>query len=359
MRLSRFIIVLLLAQVVAITIATAQSHVSDTLHVYFKVGKTAIDTSFAGNNNTLKTFDKFLTDYNKTRFNYTLNGITLQGSASPEGKQRWNTILANRRADAIIKYLKNKYPSYQQIVQKDNIKLNLGANYREWAELRNTRIIVDYLRISKEPKLPAMKQLQIVKAESYLPAPPAIKEYEYTANAHTNSTKEKGNLRIAVKTNTLYDLLLTPNIGIEIPVLSNWSVAGNWMYAWWKADPNSWYHRIYGGDLEIRRWLGGQSDLTGWHIGAYAQMLTYDFELGNKGVLGEKWTYGGGLAVGWSKKLASRLNLDFTLGVGYLTGEYIEYEPIDNCYVWRATKNRNWIGPTKAEVSLVWLLGRW
>lgn len=38
-------------------------------------------------------------------------------------------------------------------------------------------------------------------------------------------------------------------------------------------------------------------------------------------------------------------------------GRYYEYEPLDGHYVWKATKNRHWIGPTKAEVSLVWLLG--
>ena len=88
-------------------------------------------------------------------------------------------------------------------------------------------------------------------------------------------------------------------------------------------------------------------------------MLTYDFEWGGTGYLGEKWSYAAGIAVGYSKNIAKNLNLDFTLGVGYLTGEYKEYEPIDNCYVWQATKNRHWVGPTKAEVSLVWLLGRW
>jgi len=49
------------------------------------------------------------------------------------------------------------------------------------------------------------------------------------------------------------------------------------------------------------------------------------------------------------------VNLDFTIGMGYLTGEYHEYLPMDDCYVWQATKNRRWFGPTKAEVSLVWL----
>ena len=39
-------------------------------------------------------------------------------------------------------------------------------------------------------------------------------------------------------------------------------------------------------------------------------------------------------------------------------GEYKEYLPQDGHYVWQSTKRRHWIGPTKAEISLVWLIGR-
>ena len=56
--------------------------------------------------------------------------------------------------------------------------------------------------------------------------------------------------------------------------------------------------------------------------------------------------------------MARRLNIDFGIGIGYLGGEYKEYKPIDNHYVWQATKKRHWFGPTKAEISLVWLIGR-
>jgi|GEM_PF-6135277 len=37
---------------------------------------------------------------------------------------------------------------------------------------------------------------------------------------------------------------------------------------------------------------------------------------------------------------------------------YKEYLPQDGHYVWQSTKRRHWIGPTKAEISLVWLIGR-
>ena len=61
---------------------------------------------------------------------------------------------------------------------------------------------------------------------------------------------------------------------------------------------------------------------------------------------------------GYSLPIAKRLNIDFNLGVGYLGGEFKEYLPIDGHYVWQATKYRHWVGPTKLEVSLTWLLGR-
>ena len=68
--------------------------------------------------------------------------------------------------------------------------------------------------------------------------------------------------------------------------------------------------------------------------------------------------YSTGIEYGYSLPIAKKLTLDFVIGLGYWGGNYYEYVPIDNHYVWQATKKRNWFGPTKAEISLVWLLGR-
>ena len=93
----------------------------------------------------------------------------------------------------------------------------------------------------------------------------------------------------ALKTNLLYDVALVPNMGAEFYVGKNWSVGANWMYAWWKNDHAGKYWRIYGGDIYARRWFGKKAEekpLTGHHVGVYAQMLTYDFCLGNRGYMG-------------------------------------------------------------------------
>lgn len=174
------------------------------------------------------------------------------------------------------------------------------------------------------------------------------------------ATECKRPFYMSIKTNMLYDLLAVPNIGAEFYLGKNFSVAANWHYAWWKKDSATWYWRTYGGDLSLRYWIGKESrnkPLTGHHVGIYGQMITYDFEIAEKGVLADKWSWAVGVEYGYSLPIARRLNLDFTLGFGYHWGLYKEYLPVDGHYVWQATKRRRFIGPTKLEVSLVWLIG--
>ena len=71
----------------------------------------------------------------------------------------------------------------------------------------------------------------------------------------------------------------------------------------------------------------------------------------------DDWSFGGGVAYGYAMPIARRLNLDFSIGLGYFRGDFKEYQPIDEHYVWQRTKRRNWIGPTKAEITLVWHIG--
>lgn len=170
---------------------------------------------------------------------------------------------------------------------------------------------------------------------------------------------EKKPFFMAVKTNLLYDAALVPNVGLEFYLGKGWSVCGDWMYAWWSKDAKHRYWRVYGGELEVRKYFGrkaAEKPLQGHHLGVYAQGLTYDFETGGKGYLSD-FGYGVGVEYGYSLPVAKRLNIDFGLGVGYGGGKYKVYDPEDGCYVYKETKKRRWFGPTKAEISLVWLLG--
>lgn len=174
---------------------------------------------------------------------------------------------------------------------------------------------------------------------------------------------------MGLKTNLLYDALLVPNIGVELYLGKGWAVGGNWMYAWWNSNKRHNYWRLYGGELDVRKYFGrraAEKPLTGHHLGFYGQLFTYDFETGGKGYMGgkpggslwEKCNYAVGVEYGYSLPVGRRLNLDFVIGAGYWGGEYHTYVPDGGRYVWRETRRRHWFGPTKAEVSLVWLLGR-
>lgn len=174
---------------------------------------------------------------------------------------------------------------------------------------------------------------------------------------------------MALKTNMLYDAAFVPNVGAEFYLGRGWSIGVDWMYGWWNSNKRHNYWRIYGGDLTVRKWLGrraAEKPLAGHHIGIYGQAFTYDFETGGRGYMGgipggtlwDKLNYAAGIEYGYSLPVARRLNIDFTIGVGYWGGEYREYIPLDDHYVWQSTRQRHWFGPTKAEISLVWLIGR-
>ena len=186
--------------------------------------------------------------------------------------------------------------------------------------------------------------------------------------AITQAAKECKPFFMAIKTNMLYDVAAVPNIGAEFYLGGNFSIAANYQHAWWSKDANQFYWRYYGADASIRWWFGKPTrikPLQGHHIGVNYQILTYDFQLGNKGImagapggnLADRANHIVALEYGYSLPIGRRLNLDFGIGFGYHWGLFEEYMPIDGHHVWQATKRRQYFGPTKLEVSLVWLIG--
>ncbi len=184
---------------------------------------------------------------------------------------------------------------------------------------------------------------------------------EVPAEPRSDGLYTDARFRMAVKTNQLYDVFLVPNVGVEFYLGKDWSVSANGMLMWWSNTAKHHFWRIYGGELEVRRWFGSAAQaqpLTGHHTGIYGQLLSYDFGSKDKGYLAEPWNYAFGISYGYSFPITRRINIDLGIGIGYMGGEYKKYKPIDGCYVWQSTRRRHWVGPTKAEVTLVWLLGR-
>lgn len=140
------------------------------------------------------------------------------------------------------------------------------------------------------------------------------------------------------------------------------------MYAWWSYDRSHKYWRIYGADLSVRRWFGKAAEnkpLTGHHLGINGGVLTFDYEWGGVGYMGgkpngtllDRCLYTAGIEYGYSLPIAKRFNIDFSITAGYIGGKYIKYFPFDDFYVKDSEYKISYFGPTKAEISLVWLIG--
>jgi len=391
---------------------------SAAVKVYFRQCHATLDSTFRDNGSRLTSFALRLAAF-RADTAYHIRSVRVVSGASPEGSSTINTSLSDRRAAAIRSYLEKRvslggyaFEVKSLGVDWEGLARLVGASdmpYREEVQdiLNNTPVwvidggeVVDSRKSRLQrlhagqawrhmeerffPELRASGVLLVFESEPVKKPEPVVPRRDTVIVEHRDTVKivrrdtvmlrdtvvvEPKPFYMALKTNLLYDAVLVPNIGAEFYLGRGWSIGGNWMYAWWKNDRRHNYWRIYGGELDIRRYFGRRAKekpLAGHHVGLYGQLFTYDFETGGTGYLGgkpggtlwEKMNYAVGLEYGYSLPVARLLNLDFVIGVGYWGSEYQTYDPADGHYVWKETRRRHWFGPTKAEISLVWLIGR-
>ena len=375
----------------------------DTLRsrIYFPVGVSKIDHSFQGNGVRL---EFMIRDIHARMKQSRLRKVRLSAGASLEGNSALNRRLSDERLqslsdvfherlsvpDSIYEYhsLGENWQGLLALVERSDMPyrdeaLNILRNTPEWVterghvvdsrkrQLMNLRggSVWHYM---EKYFFPELRNCSVVECEfepiASRPEPTVVREVLTVRDTlilrdtvcPADELPAPRPLYLAAKTNLLYDAALVPNVGLELSLGQGWSVGGNWMYAHWSNDARHRYWQIYGGELEVRRYFGGRAvekPLQGHHVGLYAQAVTYDFETGGKGYLSD-FAYGVGLEYGYSLPVAKRLNIDFGIGIGYSGGKYKSYYPDAGCYVYIETKRRHWFGPTRAEVSLVWLLGR-
>lgn len=362
------------------------------IEVHFRLDKHNLDLNYMGNDEALRLFANTIDSIGLSR----IDSVVIVSQSSPEGVYEHNIKLSERRARTMRRYIEGNHPllkdklfvhpdgeSWQQLrdyVESDTklkdatkakilsiIDADINIGTKKWRmqqlpvyryllatyykRIRNSMFCILYfsedrlMDILPEPEPKVWPKAEFIPVTSY--------------------KQEHRNIYFALKTNLLYDALLVPNIGAELYLGKNYSLAANWHYARWNSD--SWYWRTYGGEVALRKWFGKESKnnpLTGHHLGLYGGLLTYDFLVNGKGYMsgnpGEALngnpSYMFGLEYGFSCPIARCLNLDFVVGFGYQGGIFKEYKLLDDHYVWEASKKRHFIGPTKAEISLVWHL---
>lgn len=236
------------------------------------------------------------------------------------------------------------------------------------------KLVEDQLPVAEEMPLaeePTVKEMPL--AEEQLPAvmeQPLIEELPAKKKAARKDdwggifSKAYG---ANLSTNLISDLLLLPNFRAEFSLADRLSIAVGIASSWWKHEP-TWFWEYYGGDVLVNWWFGKAAKakpLSGHHLGAYAQVMTYDYLVAGRGIMGctpggnifDSAQFSAGLEYGYTLPIARRLSLDFGIGAGYMGGKYYEYHREDEHYVWTATKERRWLGPTRVRAALVVQLG--
>ena len=157
--------------------------------------------------------------------------------------------------------------------------------------------------------------------------------------------------------------LLVPalNIGVEVPIGTNWSIGADYYYPWvWPKSNNQHCFELLAWGIEARYWFGRNRTLfdrlQGHSLGLYGYMGYYDFEYNYHGYQGEfaniglDYTYA--MAVGKKRSV----HFEFSLGVGYIYSQARKYSVIESgapLISDKITKKIGYFGPTKANISLV------
>ena len=390
---------------------------SDTIRrvvICFDKEEAEIDSCYGNNNQEINFLDSLLGERTNSKYVTALNVVTF---VSPDGDSVYNAVLSARRNNSMKEFLQQRYPcvgvekirlifegedwsEFRKLVATDSDlpdreevlmlidyhrnntvkikqllqKLNRGIAYRYIVrnvlpKLRRSEITVvrEVPEVNKNAfeSVSSVSGLFVSKQEEALPNAQSDKlmgESESKQACEVVVSEAEGPVEsktvLAVKNNLLYDLALAPNIEVEIPIGRRWSLNTEYKCPWWLNSNHNFCYQLLSGGVEGRCWLGRRQErnrLTGHFVGLYAEGGVYDFQLQGDGYQGKY--YGAvGVTYGYARQLARHFSLEFSFGIGYLTTEYKKYTPYEGDIVWTNSGRYNFIGPTKAKVSLVWLI---
>ena len=369
--------------------------------LYFGIGSSQVNRSLYGNGEVL---DQIKEDISSIKADKVIpDSLLIVSSSSPDGNTSFNLRLARMRADNTVSQVYRLLPEFRNaslrtdhyeeswdivrqvlendpdfpqreqmlsILDSDMSEVVKEASLKKctegWAYLienyiyafRNSTIylwldlkgVVDeYVRIAPLPTLSQLTDTLVFDA----PVPAVTRSY-HDGSAFTPSP----DIIWALRTNLLVPAL---NAGLEIPIKENWSLGLDYYFPWfWPNQKNKNCFEFLGWSVEGRYWFGRdrqpQDRLRGHSVGLYVGGGYYDFERNYRGMQGQfvspglDYTYA--MPIGRKK----RLNLEFTLALGYIRswgttynvyGDYGALYPDEGTVIW------DYVGPTKAAVTLV------
>ena len=388
--------------------ASGQGIAVDTLgfSVYFRQGYSEVDLDFGDNRSNLQNFARMISYLQEDPL-ANVKSVYIEASASPEGASDYNQRLSERRSANIRSWLLENTLLYESQIRTASIGVDwdgLAAllsstdwEYRDTvlSVIENTPVWVlsdGQVTDSRKKRLmdmdggkpwnwmldsifPVLRQggaavkCYVVR----VPDPVVYHDTIEISRVDTVFLGEPVQPRVAlepifaVRTNLLLPLM---NIGVEVPIGNRWSVGADWYYTWaWR----QWFKglemtnclQMLAGGIDARYWFGDrhtperynrQNRLWGHSVGAYVYGGYYDFEYDYKGHQGEFCNIG--VDYMYSARIGKRngLRMELSLGIGYIHSkarEYNVYTAGGNAFRTGIIKNVNWIGPSKATISLV------
>lgn len=407
--MKRTILIGLLA-VLAITESWSRN-VSDSVRVYYRQGHREVDIYFRENRTGL---ERFLRSVREMHEAGSLENVVIRSWASPEGVNRLNEVLSERRADSLKSYIVRHagIPDSVVTVRGEGIAwgilrrmvaesdmlykgevLHILDNTPVWVfdeagrvvdgrkkrlmdlygglpynymlenffpDLRSSLSIVSYRKpeppaeiVPAEPDTTETEPVQ--QADTVMVVPEPVTQPEVITQPEPKPVE-----RLAIKTNMLYDAVLMPSLEVEYRISDRWTVQLEGDMAWWKNDGKHKYYQVATISPEGRWWFGQKKD-SPWHghyLGVFGGFTWYDLENGKRGYQGEAEMVG--ISYGYMFPIGKRLSLEAGIGVGYLHSKYEEYLPVaymgGTHYVYQQTSRLDYFGPLKLKLSLVWRL---
>ena len=361
--------------------------------MHFHWDKTYFDPNYLTNGSELERLRAFIDglDWNL------VDRIEMYSYASPEGVYEHNLWLSRGRSNTMLKYITEHYPNMASKLTTDprgesweglrdyveadtylseasktaimkilDSDINVGtkkwrlerqADYKYlyktyYPLLRNTGIMVVHFKRLPDPEpepVPEPEPEPVIEPEPEPEPAPEIRAKETV---------------LALKTNLLYDAVTALNFEVEVPIGRRYSLAVEDVFPWWEFKENKTAFQNWEMGVEgrywFKSWTWNTQKLLGHFLGVYGMSGRGDLQFDDDP--DKQWHYwSSGLTYGYVMPLGKKKhhwgNLEFSISAGYLRGKYQHYWPAEDYSElirdpYKAG-HANYIGPTKAKVSLV------
>lgn len=178
--------------------------------------------------------------------------------------------------------------------------------------------------------------------------------------------------KVAVKTNSLYWMTATPNVGFEFALADRWTFEFAGGYNPWTFDKENnvkakhllltpefryWFCESFQGHF-----IGINGNYTQFNVsGALIPEVFY--KVSSDGYFidslqharSQGWAAGAGLTYGYATPIGRRWNIEFTIGLGVWYTEYDKYES-RTCGLFQESISKYVVGPTDLGLSFIYMI---